>query len=85
MLASVSSHSSQNALLPLAEAPSCETLPDPENGQVEQTGTALGSTATYTCFPGYQLKGVSDRTCAETGWSGKEPTCERKCGAPKAL
>ena len=57
----------------------CGTLEDPENGSVDLSdGTTEGSTATYTCFTGYQLKGVSTRVCTSSGWSDREPTCERK-------
>lgn len=57
----------------------CGTLNDPENGSVDLSdGTTEGSDATYTCFAGYQLKGVTTRTCSRSGWSATEPTCERK-------
>ena len=56
----------------------CGPLEDPENGRVELTGTTEGSTATYFCFPGYELKGVETRTCTSDGWSDSEPSCERK-------
>lgn len=63
----------------LGEVFDCGVLEDPENGSVDLSdGTTEGSTATYTCFAGYQLKGVATRTCIRSGWSDKEPTCERK-------
>ena len=60
----------------------CGPLEDPENGRVELTGTTEGSTATYFCFPGYELKGVETRTCTSDGWSDSEPSCERKSDKP---
>lgn len=63
----------------LGEVFDCGTLADPENGSVDLSdGTTEGSSAIYTCFAGYQLKGVSTRTCTRSGWSDSEPTCERK-------
>ncbi len=38
------------------------------------------NTATYTCDDGYNLIGVSDRTCQANGaWSLTAPTCDREC------
>ena len=63
----------------LGEVFDCGRLEDPENGRVDLSdGTTEGSEATYTCFQGYELKGVATRTCSRSGWSDKEPTCERK-------
>ena len=67
----------------LGEVFDCGNLEDPENGSVDLSdGTTEGSSATYTCFAGYQLKGVATRTCTRSGWSDKEPTCERKRTLP---
>ena len=56
----------------------CGTLTNPANGQVTYTaGTLFGQTATYSCDSGYNLVGVSVRTCQATGvWSGSVPTCQ---------
>ena len=56
----------------------CGKLHNPAIGQVSHTaGTKFGQTATYTCDAGYNLVGVSTRTCQATGvWSGSEPTCQ---------
>ena len=36
----------------------------------------VGTIATYSCSPGYQLVGGSVRTCVQGGmWNGTEPTC----------
>ena len=57
----------------------CSSLDDPDNGQVTLSGTTLGSTATYTCNPGFVLDGTDVRTCMANGeWSGEVPTCNRK-------
>ncbi|XP_064386497.1 sushi, von Willebrand factor type A, EGF and pentraxin domain-containing protein 1-like [Halichondria panicea] len=64
------------------EAPTCApvdcgplTVP---NGQVStSSGTTFMNTATYTCDHGYNLIGVSDRTCQANGaWSLTAPTCD---------
>ena len=60
----------------------CETLEAIDNGSVNVSGVAVGSTANYTCNEGYQLKGPPIRTCQSDGtWSGMEPTCigKRTC------
>lgn len=56
----------------------CGSLDDPEKGRVQLNATTLGSVATYICFPGYRLKGTATRMCTLAGWSGSEPSCERK-------
>ncbi len=58
----------------------CDRLRDIANGQVQLSGTAVGSTATYSCNRGYILVGKSTRVCQSNGeWSGREPFCKRKC------
>ena len=45
---------------------------DPENGEVQVTGTAIDSTATYTCNEGFELskEAVDGQTCVRAvGWS----------------
>jgi len=56
----------------------CGTLTNPVNGQVNNiAGTTFGQTATYSCDPGYNLVGNTQRICHATGvWSGNVPTCQ---------
>jgi len=54
----------------------CGGLTDPGNGSVSASSTTYGSTADYTCNPGYGVSGTSPRTCQADGtWSGAAPTC----------
>ena len=42
-------------------------------------GTSLGSVASYTCDPDFQLEGALVRVCEGDGlWSGEPPVCMRK-------
>ena len=62
----------------------CLELQAPLNGTVithsQQLG--VGTTATYSCDPGYVLVGETTRTCEDTHrgatgtWSGMMPLCE---------
>ena len=55
----------------------CPTLSNPSNGRVDQRSNRPGATALYTCNIGYELVGLSSRTCQNNGqWSGEAPTCE---------
>jgi hypothetical protein len=60
----------------------CGTLTDPANGSVSLSGTTFGSQAFYTCEDGHGFPESSSdlvtRECLVSGWSGLEPTCERK-------
>ena len=56
----------------------CEYLDDPRYGEVRQSGTKVGSIATYSCNRGFKLVGDSKRRCQYDGkWSGEEPVCKR--------
>lgn len=58
----------------------CGLLSSPINGDVAFSSTTFGSTATYSCSPGFILQGFSRRVCTSDGtWSDSEPTCVRKC------
>ncbi|XP_064386426.1 latrophilin-like protein LAT-2 isoform X1 [Halichondria panicea] len=67
----------------------CGDLTDPTNGAVNtSSGTTFNMNATYTCNTGYNLIGITPRTCQATNetWSGSEPTCEIvDCGAPPTI
>ena len=62
----------------------CGELTDPTNGAVNtSSGTTFMMTATYTCNTGYNLNGVTTRTCQATGdWSGSDPTCDSTLSYP---
>lgn len=53
----------------------CGPLPAPQNGDIDFDLTTFGSTATYSCNPGFDLQGSTSRTCQVDGWSGSEPSC----------
>ena len=54
----------------------CPALVAPDNGQVVVTGVSVGSTATYSCLPGFVLQGVTQRSCRDSGdWDGQDPVC----------
>ena len=62
----------------------CPELSAPANGGVTlNTQTfGVGTTATYSCDPGYVLVGEITRTCEDTHsgatgtWNGTEPLCD---------
>ena len=54
-----------------------------DNGDVSYSPAdrGIGSVATYTCNPGYQLTSPQagmTRTCSENGWSDQSFTCEQR-------
>lgn len=55
----------------------CPVPASPNDGNVEFTGRASGSQATYDCHRGFNVAGRDRRTCIITGeWEGTEPSCE---------
>ena len=62
----------------------CPELSAPANGGVTLNTQTLGvgTTATYSCDPGYILIGETTRTCEDTHrgttgtWNGTEPLCD---------
>ena len=62
----------------------CSKLSVPENGEVTFNSQPfnVGTTATYSCYPGYILVGETTRTCEDTNrgttgtWNGTMPLCE---------
>ena len=54
----------------------CGALPNPSNGKVILTGSLLGSSANYSCDPGYGIVGEAKVVCQSDGtWSGS-PLCQ---------
>jgi hypothetical protein len=66
-----------------ATAAECEQPADPDHGSVSMPSLVVSSVATYACNVGYQLQGLSQRTCqASLIWSGTAPICVPvDCGA----
>ena len=57
----------------------CPELMNPENGQVDISGTTENSIATYSCDNGYTLSEPFTRICLSDGvWSESEPSCQSK-------
>jgi Sushi repeat (SCR repeat) len=54
----------------------CGWLNSPTNGAMSAPISTYGSTATYSCSPGFVLSGSATRACQTDGtWSGDAPTC----------
>ena len=54
----------------------CGAPTNPEYGTVTVGHTVFEAIATYSCSPGYSLKGYTKRSCLATGkWSGHTPVC----------
>ncbi|XP_019857190.1 PREDICTED: uncharacterized protein LOC100638611 isoform X13 [Amphimedon queenslandica] len=65
------------------DPPSCEIvncselIVDSGELSVFYNSTSYNSTATYSCESGFNLAGVAERTCLNSGnWSGDPPSCE---------
>lgn len=57
----------------------CDSLLDPMNGEVHQTGRHLGDRAIYTCAHGWEIIGDEERVCQSDGqWSNQEPFCKKR-------
>ncbi|VDI77320.1 Hypothetical predicted protein [Mytilus galloprovincialis] len=52
----------------------CGEIQQIPNGKMTKTGTAIGSTATFSCDTGYELRGSQSTTCTGDGW-GYLPIC----------
>ncbi|XP_070794674.1 sushi, von Willebrand factor type A, EGF and pentraxin domain-containing protein 1 [Pituophis catenifer annectens] len=67
-----------------AEPVKCKHPGDPEHGRSHGVSYTVGSEIRFSCEKGYQLKGVSQVTCLESGeWSHLIPFCEAiSCGLP---
>ena len=59
----------------------CSPEQDGYGYSVTTTGVTVGSTATYTCWPGYyNVTGNTSRECLSSlVWSGRRPICQRAC------
>ena len=55
----------------------CGLLVNLDNGAITYlNGTVEGSVATYSCDPGFELKGEPTRNCGSNGeWTGDAVTC----------
>ena len=54
----------------------CSWLSDPKNGKIQRNRNSFGSTVRFSCSPGYNLVGSTERTCQITGkWTGTHPMC----------
>ncbi|WAR08535.1 SNED1-like protein [Mya arenaria] len=56
----------------------CGVLSEPNNGAVSYKSTIQDSVAMYGCHAGFQIDGVTRRTCSVVkpkGWSGVAPSC----------
>ena len=66
----------------------CSDLRSPPNSNISfshnDTMRLRGTVATYTCNYGYQLIGLRNRTCEDSGsggvWSGSDPSCTGLAG-----
>ncbi len=57
----------------------CPALGSPPNGEVMIGDLEMGSTANFSCNPGYVISGESTLICESGGeWSSAPPTCESK-------
>ena len=62
----------------------CDNPEKPDNGGVTVSGNDIGSTATYTCNTGYELKGDDEATCTEAddgnsaSFKPNPPVCKGK-------
>ncbi|CAH1262671.1 CSMD3 [Branchiostoma lanceolatum] len=60
---------------PFCSAVECPPLPLPPHG-ASSGGTSYLSTVTFSCDPGYELRGSFSRTCLSDGtWTGIQPDC----------
>jgi len=62
---------------------------NPGNGSVSVPAYTYGSTATYSCTPGFALSGSATRNCQnDATWSGDAPTCvavDTVCEPPSGI
>ena len=64
----------------VVDVPDCGVLLPPVNGSVLLENITIGSVANYSCDQGFELLGVSSRTCqGDSTWSDRPPTCVGMC------
>ena len=64
----------------MVNVPNCGALLPPINGSVFFENTTIGSMANYSCEQGFELIGVSSRTCqGDSTWSDLPPMCAGMC------
>jgi hypothetical protein len=77
------------AQLHVSCAVECPTLPEPDNGSLEQNGSVTGSVAVITCKKGFKIQGFEiegfsnlTRTCQlNKQWTGNDTICKAvDCG-----
>lgn len=55
----------------------CESLKAPTNGKISASSGGYNSSVVYSCDPGYELVGVSSRSCRGHGqWDFQGPVCQ---------
>ncbi|XP_035674957.1 P-selectin-like [Branchiostoma floridae] len=61
----------------------CASLAAPNHGMVSSSTNLVGDTVTFSCDPGFEIHGSTDRLCQADGtWSGSQPRC-RKVRCPE--
>ncbi|KAK9524849.1 hypothetical protein VZT92_017214 [Zoarces viviparus] len=65
----------------------CERPPPLLHGVAEGDNYNYGDFVTYSCLPGFDMKGDSIQTCqGDRTWSGTQPVCvAQSCGPPPAV
>jgi hypothetical protein len=57
----------------------CEKIQSPINGAMQCTGNTTDYSCKFNCYPGYDLRGSSNRLCNASGkWTGDETLCKSK-------
>ncbi|XP_035675655.1 sushi, von Willebrand factor type A, EGF and pentraxin domain-containing protein 1-like [Branchiostoma floridae] len=68
---------------PTCQKLQCASLAAPDHGTVSSSTNFVGDTVTFSCDPGFEIQGSTDRLCQADGtWSGTQPRCRRvRCPA----
>ncbi|XP_006809694.1 sushi, von Willebrand factor type A, EGF and pentraxin domain-containing protein 1-like [Neolamprologus brichardi] len=76
-----------NGTAPSCVPAECQIPPSPDHGWMNVTHGSLGTTLTYTCDEGYELKGEPVRQCVSGRvWTTDAPVCQPvSCGDPGAV